>query len=74
MEIISLGWLHQGVTYYEACTMYRKIMHLPGFNQKTWKKNKLRRSRNRWEDNMKTDLKEIRHEGVEWIQLAQDKL
>jgi hypothetical protein len=23
--------------------------------------------RNRWEDNIKLDLKEIRHEGLDWI-------
>jgi hypothetical protein len=30
-------------------------------------------SRRRWEDNVKMDLREIVWEGVEWIDLAQDK-
>jgi hypothetical protein len=28
----------------------------------------------RWEDNIKTCLKEIRLEGVQWIKLAQDRV
>jgi hypothetical protein len=36
-------------------------------------KRLLRRTRRRWEDNIKVDLKEIRYEGVDWINLALDK-
>jgi hypothetical protein len=32
-----------------------------------------RRSRRRWEDNIRMDLKEIVWEGVDWIYLAQDR-
>jgi hypothetical protein len=32
------------------------------------------RSRSRWEDNIKMDLKEIGTDGANWIQLAQDKV
>jgi len=32
----------------------------------------LRRSRRRWDDNIKTDLTELRYEGVGWIQLTED--
>jgi hypothetical protein len=32
-----------------------------------------RRCRRRWEDNIKTDLREIVWEGVDWIHLAQDR-
>jgi hypothetical protein len=33
----------------------------------------LGRSRRRWEDNIKMDLREIRIDGANWIQLAQDR-
>jgi hypothetical protein len=36
-------------------------------------KTPLGRSRRRWEDNIKMDLKAIGWEGVEWIHLAQDR-
>jgi hypothetical protein len=32
----------------------------------------LGRPRQRWEDNIRTDLREIGWEGVDWIHLAQD--
>ena len=31
------------------------------------------RPRRRWEDNIKTDLQEVRCGGVDWIELAQDR-
>ena len=31
------------------------------------------RPRRRWEDNIKTDLQEVACEGMDWIDLAQDK-
>jgi hypothetical protein len=42
-----------------------------------WKsegKRPLERSRRRWEDNIKTDLREIGIDGVNWIRLAQHKV
>jgi hypothetical protein len=36
-------------------------------------KRPLGRSRHRWEDNIRMDLREIRWEGVDWIHLAQDR-
>jgi hypothetical protein len=33
----------------------------------------LGRPRRRWEDNIKTDLREVRCGGVDWIGLAQDR-
>jgi hypothetical protein len=36
-------------------------------------KRPLLRSRRRWEDNIKMDVQEIRCEGLNWIELAQDK-
>jgi hypothetical protein len=37
-------------------------------------KRPLGRPRRRWEDNIKMDLREIGIDGVNWIQLAQDKV
>jgi hypothetical protein len=37
-------------------------------------KRPLGRPRRRWEDNIKLDLREIRIDGVNWIQLAQDRV
>jgi hypothetical protein len=36
-------------------------------------KRPLGRSRRRWEDNIKLDLREIEIDGANWIQLAQDR-
>jgi hypothetical protein len=33
----------------------------------------LRKPRRRWEDNIRTDLKEIEWEGVDWVHMAQDR-
>jgi hypothetical protein len=35
-------------------------------------KKSLERSRRRWDDDIKMNLKEIELEGVEWINLAED--
>jgi hypothetical protein len=37
-------------------------------------KRPLGRPRRRWEDNIKRDLREIRIDGANWIQLAQDRV
>ena len=36
-------------------------------------KRPLGRPRRRWEDNIKMDLQEVVCEGMEWIELAQDR-
>ena len=36
-------------------------------------KRPLRRSRRRWEDNIKMDLQEVGCGGMDWIELAQDR-
>jgi hypothetical protein len=36
-------------------------------------KRPLVRPRSRWEDNIKIDLQEVGFEGMEWINLAQDR-
>jgi hypothetical protein len=37
-------------------------------------KRPLERPRHRWEDNIKMDLREIGINGMNWIQLAQDRV
>jgi hypothetical protein len=37
-------------------------------------KRPLRRPRHKWEDNIKMDLREIRINGANWIQLVQDRV
>jgi len=36
-------------------------------------KRLLGRTRCRWEDNIKMDLQEVGYEGMDWIELAQDR-
>jgi hypothetical protein len=36
-------------------------------------KRPLERPRRRWEGNIKMDLQEVGHEGMDWIELAQDR-
>jgi len=36
-------------------------------------KRQLRRARRRWEDNIKMDYQEVGWEGMDWIELAQDR-
>jgi hypothetical protein len=36
-------------------------------------KKQLRRSRRRWEDDVKIDLREIGWDGMDWIHLTQDR-
>jgi hypothetical protein len=44
-----------------------------GFGGKTKRKKILLRTRIRWEDNMKMDLREIEWGGMDWIRLAQGR-
>jgi hypothetical protein len=39
----------------------------------SWGKRPLGRFRRRWEDNIKTDLQEVGCEGLDWIDVAQDR-
>jgi len=36
-------------------------------------KRQLRRSRRRWEDNIKMDIQEVECGGIDWIDLVQDR-
>jgi hypothetical protein len=40
---------------------------------KAERKTALARSRRRWEDNIRMNLRETESEGVDWIQLLQDR-
>jgi hypothetical protein len=58
---------------YVACVgegrgVYRVLVGRPKGNRP------LGRPRHRWEDNIKMDLREIGIDGVNWIQLAQDRV
>ena len=41
--------------------------------EKPERKRPLKRLRRRWEDNIKMDLQEVGCEGMDWIELAQDR-
>jgi len=58
-------------TAFCACDMWSVYRVLVG---RTEGKRPLGRPRRRWEDNIKLDLREIGIDGVNWIQLAQDKV
>jgi hypothetical protein len=47
--------------------LYRVLVGKPGV------RGPLGRSRCRWEDNIKMDLQEVEWEGVDWIDMAQDR-
>jgi hypothetical protein len=47
---------------------------LPGLVGKPEGKRPLGRPRRRWEDNIKMDLTEIGIDGVNWFQVAQDRV
>jgi hypothetical protein len=44
------------------------------FSRKSVGKRPLEKCRHRWEDNTKTDLKEIGCERVDWTQMGQDRV
>jgi hypothetical protein len=52
----------------EGRGVYRVLVGMPEG------KRPLERPRRRWEDNIKMGLKEIRIDGANWIQLAQDRV
>jgi hypothetical protein len=56
------------VNFYQTTWRYNpEDSHLPE------RKRPLGRNRHRWEDNIKTGLRETRWKGVDWIHLAQHK-
>ena len=55
-----------------ACTRDRKRC-IQGFGGETYGKRPLGRPRRRWEDNIKTDLQDVGCEGMDRIDLAQER-
>jgi len=51
----------------ESRSVYRVLVGEPE------RKIPLGRPRRRWQDNIKMDLQEVRCEGTDWIDLAQDR-
>ena len=45
---------------------------MQGFGWKTEGKKPPGRPRHRWEDNIKTNLKEIEWKGVDWVHMTED--
>jgi hypothetical protein len=61
-----VGWICS--THGEGRDVYRVLVGRPEV------KRPLRRPRRSWEDNIKMDLREIRIDEANWIQLAQDRV
>jgi hypothetical protein len=51
----------------ERRSVYRVLVGKPGG------KRPLVRPRHRWDDNIKMDLQTVGNEGIDWIELAQDR-
>ena len=57
-----------------ACSAYGgEERCIQGFGGETWGKETTWKPRRRREDNIKMDLQEVECEGVDWIELAQDR-
>jgi hypothetical protein len=66
MVIVKDGMSGACSTHGEVSNAYKILVGEPEG------KRSLERSRHRWEDNIRVDLKKIGWEGVDWIHLAQD--
>jgi len=66
--------MHSEMYFGKVCGRYggeeRCIKHCGG---QVWRKRPLWRPRCRWKHNIKIDMKEMRWEGVDWMDLAQDR-
>jgi hypothetical protein len=62
-----MGWAGHVARMGEERTVYRVLMGKPE------RKRPLGRSRHRWENGIRMDLRETGWESVDWIQLAQDR-
>jgi hypothetical protein len=63
-----MRWAGHAARMVEGRGAYRVLIERPEG------KRPLGRSRRRWEDNIKMDIREIGIEGENWIQLAQDRV
>jgi hypothetical protein len=68
IKSMRMGWAGHVARMGEGRDVYRVLVGRPKG------KRPLGRPRSRWEDNIKTDLREIGIDGANWIQLAQDKV
>jgi len=58
----------------DACSMYGgEERCIQGFGGETRGEEPLGRNRNRWKDNIKTDLQDVACGGMDWTDLAQDR-
>ena len=62
-----IRWGEACSTYGESTGLYRVLVEKPKG------KRPLERPRRRWEDNINMDLQEMRCEGMDWIDVAQDR-
>jgi hypothetical protein len=63
-----MWWAGYGARMGEGRGVYRVLVGRPEG------KRPLERTRRRWKDNIKMDLREIRIDGANWIWLAQDRV
>jgi len=63
----GMRWAGNIACMCEERGVYRVLMGKPEG------KRPLRRHRRRWEDNIKMDLQEVRFEGMNWLDVAQDR-
>jgi hypothetical protein len=68
IESRRMRWAGHGIRMGEGRGVYRVLARRPEG------KRPLGRSRCRWEDNIKLDLREIGIDGANWIRLAQDRV
>jgi len=57
----------------ESSTYGGEERHIQGFDEEPEGKRLIGGSRQRWEDNIKMDLQEVRCVGMDWIELALDR-
>jgi hypothetical protein len=62
-----IRWADDAACTVEIINVYKNLMGKPKGNRS------FRRPRHRWEDNIRTNLKETGWEGVDWIHLAKDR-
>jgi hypothetical protein len=67
MKLRKMRWAGHVAWMGEERDMYRVLVGKPEG------KRPLGRPRYRWEDNIKMDLQEVGHGGMDWIELAQDR-
>ena len=62
-----MRWAEHVASVRERRGVYRVLVGKPD------KKSPLKRPRHRWEDNIKMDLQEVGYEGMNWLELAEDR-